>query len=430
MVKGLFLFVVAFLLTAQSWAFGPLVSFSAREGVLTFRATIFVPEGYDRNFRDLVAYQTKHLLSVFETKQFNKLNDLPYNDELGSTALGSLIDVKILNSISVQGGTEVTYLATHRILVRKDVMGPDSKRAIHMVLPHDPIDFYSRACTDELYYEKQYLFYFWNPYTPACLAKQIGQNQVDQVTAEIQTFSDNPSLETVTPDYAALARQIQAHGELRIAMLFGIDEKSTDPNDNGRKSFNVFENFFESSGFETVRKQNTPTAPFAEYFKPADSTHYAVRIYISLSVSDQNSPVVFSRRARAAFETADIVEYEGHSGLGGNLDLAQVTKLSSPDPENPVPIKFPNQYQIYFFDSCASFFFYYPEYGMNSQGPRHVDMIANGVASYFYTQNRGVARFLNAFLEPDTNLTWAQILANMETSHPTFTYLLNVSLGR
>jgi hypothetical protein len=259
------------------------------------------------------------------------------------------------------------------------------------------------------------------------LQEFFGKNQVDYINAQIQTFPENLNLVAVTPNYNALKKQILSRGELKIALLFGLDLKSTDPNDNGRTSYEYFQRYFESRGFSVDHHRSNPAGPFAEYVRPAGKGKFAVRVVMSLSASDINSPVVFARRAREAFETADLVDYVGHSGLGGNLNLEQLTRLSSADPERPTPIHFPKTYQIYYLDSCASFFFYSKEYAGIWQGAHNVDLVTNGVATFFYTQNHETLRFLEAFTEPSNAATWNEILSRAEEAHPRFTYMINVN---
>ena len=174
-------------------------------------------------------------------------------------------------------------------------------------------------------------------------------------------------------------------------------------------------------------RRNTPTGPFAELYRDAAPGRPRAHLSLSLSASDINSPVVFARRAREAFETSDVVIYEGHSGLGGNLNLEKITELSSPDPSRPMPIRFPSAYQVYYFDSCNSYYFYSQMYALAKRGAHHVDVIGNGLSSYFTYQNEEAQVVAQVFLQPNPKASWLDILNLVEKPHPAFTYLLNVS---
>lgn len=423
------LLVFGFLILGPSLSQANLpVSPSGFNGIMTYTASVFMPKAQEEPVGTLINEQSKFLLGIFEEEGFAKLNSLPSNDKLGVLALGNLLGFKILDKIPTPDGTgwDVSYTATHRILMRKDVLPPNSTRQIKIIVPHNPLNFYVRACTDKKYYEKEYIFYYWNPFTKICQPHLIGKNRVDIVDARIQSLDTGVS--SVRPDYIALRRQIQNRGELKIGLLFGFDQKYSDPNDEGRLSFEYFQRFFEKHCFTIDHHRNTPTGPFIDYIRPANQNHYALRIQMSLSASDQNSPIVFSRRAREAFETADIILYVGHSGLGGNLDIDKLAWLSSPDRQHPEPIHFPNAYQVYFIDSCASYFFYSDEYALAKKGLRHADIVTNGLASFFYTQNRETLEFLDPFTNVDTSETWTDILSGVESASTArhFTYLVNV----
>lgn len=239
-----------------------VISPSAIEGTLSYQATVVMPESYSNNIPGLIHEQVKHLLGVFEQEAFSKLNNLPSNNKLGSLGLGQLLAYKVLKVAN----KEVTYAARFKLLMRRDVLKENESRTIKIYFPHDPINFYVRECTDEENYQKQYLFYYWDPFRPACHSRLVGKNSVDEVTARIDsgTYS-NP---TERPDYNSLKRIINQRGELRIALLFGFDEKTNSGKDLGRESYVYFQKYFEENGFFIDRQQKIPTGPFTELVRP------------------------------------------------------------------------------------------------------------------------------------------------------------------
>jgi hypothetical protein len=417
-----------------------VVSPSAVEGIMTFRSTVFMPKTFvPSNIKDpglvlpaLIYEQTKHLMGVFEQGQFAKLNQFPDNDHLGSLGLGTLIGYQLVSKVDRADGAgwEITYVARHRILIRNDVATDGSDFNITIEMPHNPVEFYVKACTDKEYFQKEYLFYYWNPFDALCKSFLTGpQNSVDTINAHIHPLV-RPQPNSA-PDYAALKRQIIQNKSLRIALLFGFDISSVNPGDEGRESYERFQRYFENLNF-VIKRQNNRSSPDIEYFRPATNNRFAVSVLMSASTSDQNSPITFAKRARLAFEQADIVMYIGHSGLGGNLNLDMITRLSSNDRNNPTPIKFPNAYQIYYLDSCGSFFFYSEEYALARRGIHNVDIITNGTSSYFWTQNSEVWHFVDAFIKPQKeNKAWLDILTSVETQERSnFSYLVNVGSVR
>ena len=77
--------------------------------------------------------------------------------------------------------------------------------------------------------------------------------------------------------------------------------------------------------------------------------------------------------------------YEGHSGLGENLDLESIESSLNEK------ITLSNRYQIYFFNSCTSYRYYNDNYfqrkisTFDPKGTKKLDILANGLATTFYS---------------------------------------------
>ena len=67
-------------------------------------------------------------------------------------------------------------------------------------------------------------------------------------------------------------------------------------------------------------------------------------------------------------KTADIIEYEGHSGLGANLSLKklEIKRLSK------------KKYQLYFFNACSTYKYFNNEYLKAKGGSKNLDIILSG----------------------------------------------------
>ena len=70
--------------------------------------------------------------------------------------------------------------------------------------------------------------------------------------------------------------------------------------------------------------------------------------------------------------------YDGHSGLGGHLDLESIEethgfKISMPK----------KQHQIFFFNSCSSYTYYNLSYLERKGGAEYLDIMVNGLATAF-----------------------------------------------
>jgi hypothetical protein len=408
---------------------------SALESQLTFKATVVMPAGMlatEKNVEIMVHKQTKHLLSEFESAEYAKYIGAPKNQDLGIIGLGPTENIKILSkNKNEQGLLEVTYKITLKVLVLKKFIEAKERKEISIFLPRDPQRIYIKKRTDKTYPQKEFFYYYWQPpYDAKDNELFTGKDQVDVVSAKLLGLT-SPD-ETKKPKFNQLLTQARKRGALQIALLVGFDLTSTNPRDLGRKSYNQFKKWFLKNGFELDQSRNTPSGPFADFYRPAEGEMPAIHLSLSLSASDIANPVTFSRRAREAFEKADIVYYDGHSGLGGNLNFEKIAELSSADTEHPTPIKFSSDYQIFYFDSCASYYFYSQMYALAKIGFHNVDVVSNGLTSDFATQNPKTLAFLTTFFDlPKAikkELVWTDVLKKVERKLLGCSELINVEL--
>ena len=421
---------VVFFLFISVVSNGAVIAPSGFEGAVSFQGRVFVPEQMtfsQRNVDLLVREQVKHLMSVFEQDQYAKLNGARPNIDLGIFGLGEVVRVQLK---SVDRKNRIAfYSAAFRVLAVKSYISPQQTRALKIFLPVDPTHFYEPACLDrDAYPGKQYFFYYWNPFLPGCKEHLVGRNTVDVVDAKIVGLvQPEPS---VRPNYPRLNANVKRRGELLVSVLLGFDGAARRRGDPSRQTFNFLKEYFtKKAGFRIGKYGNRPTEPFAELLRDKKGNLPQTRIMLDLNASDIANPIVFSRHIRYALENADIVLYIGHSGLGGNLNIPSLTRLSSPNPAQPLPIRFPDFYQIYYINSCGSYFFYAGDYNLAKQGAKNVDLVTNGTASFFESQNIEIVTFLKPFLFPDKPYTWLEILTSIE-SKAKYNYLLNVSAIR
>jgi hypothetical protein len=129
---------------------------------------------------------------------------------------------------------------------------------------------------------------------------------------------------------------------------------------------------------------------------------------------------VFADFFREAVQTADVIYYAGHSGLGGNLDISSLEAKSG-------EFVFPrNKRQIFFFDSCSSYSYYLEPFSAQKTRAR-IDVVTNALASYFHTGGLVKSEFLDVLLDPDlTDLSWLDILKRIEFALEGESYLMSV----
>jgi len=373
---------------------------SGIEAIIEFTSTVVMPENTQltqQTLTNMAIKQTSHLLSVFEVEEYTKKIGGWSSDVLGLISLGPMVSVTYISDKNTNLGHEVTYRAVQRVIARRRLIQPGETKALPLFIPRDPSKIYALECTSRQVPEKEFFFYFWNPFKRGCASQLTGVNKVDEVTASL-TGLPIPNPETTRPDYASLAAQARARGELRVSVLLGFDSSWRNRQDVGRRSYNaLIDQFVNKSGFQIVKVGDYKTKPFIDLVRAESATQPKVSLSISLTESDIDRPVIFAQRARYAYENSDIVVYAGHSGLGGSLNLDKIAAFSSSNPAMPIPIRFPNAYQILYFDSCASYYFYAHSYALQRRGMRKVDVISNGLASYFLSQNEDIRVFVKTF---------------------------------
>jgi hypothetical protein len=116
--------------------------------------------------------------------------------------------------------------------------------------------------------------------------------------------------------------------------------------------------------------------------------------------------VTFHRYLVPALEEADVLVYDGHSGLGGNLDLATLPT-----------IRFnPDKYQIFFFNGCSSYPYFNGNFIEAKGGTEMLDVITSGLPTFTHTAGPNMVAFLDNFLEGKTQ-SYQTILSELERSN-------------
>ena len=115
---------------------------------------------------------------------------------------------------------------------------------------------------------------------------------------------------------------------------------------------------------------------------PAGITLIARVFFGPSGMNEDSSPFHFF--LKSAVENSSIFIYSGHSGLGAHLDLQGIESLYGfriqPNP---------NLYQIYFINGCTTYSYYNEMFfqrkasAQDPRGTRNLDVITNGLATYF-----------------------------------------------
>jgi hypothetical protein len=276
-------------------------------------------------------------------------------------------------------------------------------------------------CTDEHYDSEDDFWYFWDPDQDGCPLKD---DETDVLRVK-GTLTRLPNTVRTYPEYDLLYGDNGNKTALDIAVFFGyIEEIATfkNPNarDDGRKAFKYFEAELQELGFEAVEKLDA----FREYangrrVKGINFLHnyektirrrgqdLVIRVQLMLAdTAIESRDDTFHRYLLPALRDADILVYDGHSGLGGNLDLAQLPKFRFNR----------KKYQVFFFNGCSSYPYFNGTFMHAKGGSENLDIVTSGLPTFTASAGPNVIAFVRNFLDGKTK-SYQKILSELEFSN-------------
>lgn len=316
---------------------------------------------------------------------------------------------------------------------------------LEFFLPNNPDTIYDQAqaglsknpCTDSHYQSEEDFWYFWSPapFYPRCALKKGIHYQV--VRGSMERIA--PEARTTYPEYHRLAG---ANGEISLHLFFGVDEPNgeRDPDlsrDINAQVYRQVRKELRKMGFSLRRWNNSEIRevvgegrsrlPVVEELVQEYGSRVKkikIRLFFGETGIDENS-APFHFLLRDALQTASVMIYDGHSGLGGNLDLQDISR------ERKFRVQLPrDRYQIFFFNSCTSYTYYNSTYfqrkrkvGRGVDGPKgthNLDILANGLSTAFDTMvatNVTLIRAIHLWAERGTWTSYQRLAREIDTDN-------------
>ncbi len=318
----------------------------------------------------------------------------------------------------VKGIYTVEYTYEGTIVVQVPKGGLSATYPI--VLPTNPGKVYEASavkvgddlaypCTDEHYQSEGDFWYFWDPTKTGCPLVQ-GKDYV-RLEAKVK---EHPNTRISYPKYSTLA---DTNNEIKISLLMGMDEPENGRNplrskDTNAKNYVTIADSLETLGFSrrklpkeeiaAVSQKAKGVAPYVEEFlKNEKKSKIKVQLFFGPSgIGEESSH--FHYFFKDAVENSAVMIYDGHSGLGGHLDLASIEETEGFKITPPV-----ERDQIYFFNSCSSYSYYNSMFFNRKstegdpRGIQKLDILTNGLATYFYVMHNTNMELIKAIS------TWA-----------------------
>lgn len=343
---------------------------------------------------------------------------------LGGPSLPMKIDIKSIDE-NEEGLRVVKYKASGRLLIQKKAAAKMVKDGeLRLQLPYDISKVYLKKCTDSHYTSFGDYWYFWDPFREGC-EKLLQPGITHEVVVNVREITATPREQT--PNLNRLHGD-NGDGELmRVYVLNGFSDSSSESADEGRENFEQVRQVFEERGFDIENVNRSPRIPRNVYTKTfaRDGKTMRVEVIHQLSNTDISADAkTFARTFKEAIAEGDLIIYLGHSGLGANLDISNLNQKLKDMGEGG--IKFPkNKYQIFFFDSCSSYSYYLPHF-RDFKPAGKIDIISYGLSSYFATSTYVFGALIDKTVNLDEPESWETILRSMEEPLDGASYLLNV----
>lgn len=382
-----------------------------------------------------VDFQIQHLMGTFQSESFRK--DFGWPGVLGESYR---VRFKKVAPGSASGRVRLGYEFKGTVVFQKEAFNGHPTRLLPVKLPLAPDRIYAlslvrgtSACTDRHYDSEDDFWYFWDPDQRGC---PLAGNDVDvmRLTGKLERL---PNTRVAYPEYDRLYGD-NGNGEaLEVAVFFGYiddlaDLRNPRRRDDGARAMREVERELRARGFRLTGKADA----FREY---ADGRRVAginflreyetrvvnelglempVRVQVLLAdTAAASRDATFHRFLVPALERADIVAYDGHSGLGGNLDLRTLRGLRLD----------PRKYQIFYFNGCSSYPYFNEKYFEAKGGSRNLEIVLSGLPTFTATAGPNVVAFLDQFLGGRT-LSYQRILSSVEESNAEYgTYLTGVT---
>jgi len=319
------------------------------------------------------------------------------------------------------------------------VVADESSNTYSVVLPRNPETIYKQSiakiqgrltypCTDSHYNSEDDFWYFWNPDQPGCRLTE--GKHFDRIEAKVKRL---PNTAKTYPEYE---RMMDSNGTIRIAIFFGMDEEKNIKNplksdDVNSENFRALRQSLVNLGYSAKPMTRneitqflgfTPSPfPYLETFTKKNSkATIVIKMFFGPTGIDENSSA-FHYFYKDALEKASVMIYDGHSGLGGHLDLTSIEEAEqfSIKPN-------PSKYQLYYFNSCTSYTYYNTEYFERKQtqadkrGTKNLDILANGLATFFdvmHDTNMALLRAIDTWSSGKAKTSYQELAATIDSEN-------------
>ncbi len=446
----------------------------SHKAILTFKGKLEVESGLEmEDIKEEIENQTSYLLGTFQSESFAK--EFGSKGVVGEDQKITKIEIKHLPE---EDKDLITYHFEAETLFNKNAFGRKKRIRVPIKLPMSPDEIYSHGivgssnkCTDKTYNSEGDFFYFWDPDQNGCPLKGDKEHVLRikgtlkklkktkrTYPAYDKIFGDNGNGDTTRIDlfygYIESNAPRNLYDYLKQTLAVQDPDASIENVDDAIISAYEIGHYLKTKKFRLTERtlfgkitkrqettlekkglelENHPSTE--EGYTPGEKRTYKkvfdsgkeVEVNIIIAHSDlqdnkRKKSTLFKNMFEDALENADIIDYEGHSGLGGNLDLKGL--YGDRDVFNP------DKYQIIFINGCHSYSYFKNMFMDRKNHPQNLDLILSGLSTLSDDATNNTKAFLKYFINPDKkrNPTYQTILNAIERSNnkENGTYLTSV----
>lgn len=393
---------------------------------MTYDNTLFEYYGFDHNeaefsFTSYVVINskvqpTKYQIDSAIRKQMRYMLGLMRSNLHDASALHPSWTYNI---IETKKNSDGAYAAKY-VLKSKGVF-KSGRTDYTFTLPYDPNSIFKASngqCQDEKTEEPNY-WYHWNPNKTGC--PLLAGKHYFTVTAQLNRIQN--TVQTF-PEYNRL---VDSNKTIKMTFFFGFSNYGFNKwtpetqEDWGAKAFTQQREFLLSIGFkeqtsdsqqiESLYKTKDGFIPYVqEYLLEGKFAKIRIRLVLS-DTGFYHRSSAFHLMLKDALEKESVIIYDGHSGLGHNLDLAAIEKTRN------FKFVFNKNYQVLFFGSCVpysyytSMFFDRKKSTTDPKGTLNLDIFSYGKESIFgNSEDHALTRALLIFAQSNVKLSFQDII--------------------
>lgn len=310
--------------------------------------------------------------------------------------------------------------------------------AVPLKLPLSPDLIYAQSldekkgqpfnyCTDEHYNDEGDFWYFWDPQYDKCKLAE-DDKLVLRISGKLKMI---PNTNEKYPNYKKLYGDNGNKNVLRISLLLGyIDD--IDNNRTVHKKDTAYQTFLDiekkmiegykftmledkehkKDGFRiSINGNQSKGANFLREYVGKRKTDLGNEVEVRVQVLLADTAIgstdrTFHHYLIPALAEADVLIYDGHSGLGGNLSLDNLDKVHFNQ----------EKYQLFFFNGCSTYSYFNGMYFKAKNGATNLDIVNAGIETSSDSSARNAIAFMSFILQGDL-ASYEQILKRLERSN-------------